>query len=704
MSTLSDRYQFLLYDKTDTTLQGELVNFLSATESESFQGLHTIKLVLPFLDQQGMPEVSFRGGVSSPYPLLDFTEKQFIRKVDLAQDTTTRFIIQQLATKRTRNGLSIIELTLESRRFLALDQIVQLFGTYAALTATQFLDLIVADTSDFSAGTVDVASSEFRTLNLALPNISEAIKILLKEWSDDSTIYYFEISEAGVIDILTEDNTGTSHTDFIELGQNLITLDRRADARPLANRIYGVGNDEVLTLKPSGGSFELDDSVGTSLTSAGANQTVTFVTAPGHASAHSMFFVEVECQSIVLGATDIDFNYKFEFLNDSDVVRATRTLTRQHPHSGSGTFTLTDRTATLLSDEFLDINKLKLTIVTVDDSNTELTSFYVRFFKMGYTVNPSAPTSFVEDSSSQATYGIIEGVTKLDKPFIYNKHRDGKDVVAATFVGLDSTMSGSYSGGVHDGWAASGGATLSENTTGTFIRNGTKSQKVVTTASGQGAVIPLSSFTPGLPLYAPGVAYSSELWIYIESGAVEIKLEEESSAKIVFTGILRGVGWNFLRAENWRIDDPSVPTAIGTKPWELCGLQIKALDDAGGTFYIDSICHHRGNSFLGFAEGSTADELLTLANGELKIKKEPTLRYVAQIADPLQGEGINQIIEASADYRIGDKVIIADRDFGVGSLVRITKIDRDLTKPDVMTMSFDDTRSSFTVVVKQITR
>lgn len=701
MSTLSDRYQFLLYDKTDTTLQGELVNFISARESETFQGSHNLRLVLPFFGPDGVPEVSFRGGVSSPFPILDFTEKQFIRKIDLVQDTTTRFIIQQIGTKRSRDGLSTLELTLESRRFIALDQVVQLFGTYAALTATQFLDLVVADTSDFSAGTVDIATTERRTLVLALPSVAEAVAILLNEWSDDATTYYFEISETGVIDILSETNTGTLHDkDFIEFGQNLITLNRNADARPLANRVYGVGNDEVLTLASAGGAFELDDTVGTSLTSAGSSQTVTFVTAPGAITPNSIFFVEIEEQSVVTGATDIDFNYKLEFLNDSDVVRATRTLTRQHPHTSSGTFTFTDRSSTLFSDEFLDINKLKLTIVTVDDSNTLLTSFYVRLFKIGYTINTAAPIAYVEDTTSQTTYGVIEGRAKLDKPFIENKHRDGKDVVAATFVGLDSTMSGTYTSGVHEGWTASGGATLTENTTGTFIRNGTKSQKVVCTASAQGTVIALSAFTPGLPLYAPEIGYSSEIWIYIESGAVEIKMEEEDSNNVIFTGILRGVGWNFLRAENWRLTPPTGFNSIGDTPWESCGLQIRALDDKGATFYLDSVCHHRGNSFLGFAEFNTAEELLATAKAKLKERKDPILRYVAQVADPLQGEGVNQIIESSGDYRIGDKVLVVDREFGVASTIRITRIDRDLTNPDIIILSFDDTRSSFTFVIR----
>ena len=238
MSALSDRYQFLLYDKTDTTLEGELVNFLSASESATFQGSHFIRLSLPFLDKNGIPEVSFRAGVSSPFPILDFKEKKFIRKVDLVQDTTTRFIIQQIATKRDQSGLTRIDLVLEPRRFLALDQRVQLFGTYASLTASQFLDLIVADTSDFSAGTVNVPATELRTLQLTLPNIAEAVALLLSEWSDESTTYYFAISEVGVIDILSESNLGTFHVDnFLELDQNLITLNRDADARPMANRI-----------------------------------------------------------------------------------------------------------------------------------------------------------------------------------------------------------------------------------------------------------------------------------------------------------------------------------------------------------------------------------------------------------------------------------------------------------------------------------
>lgn len=705
MSALSDRYQFLLYDKTDTTLEGELVNFLSASESATFQGSHFIRLSLPFLDKNGIPEVSFRAGVSSPFPILDFKEKKFIRKVDLVQDTTTRFIIQQIATKRDQSGLTRIDLVLEPRRFLALDQRVQLFGTYASLTASQFLDLIVADTSDFSAGTVNVPATELRTLQLTLPNIAEAVALLLSEWSDESTTYYFAISEVGVIDILSESNLGTFHVDnFLELDQNLITLNRDADARPMANRIYGVGNDAVLTLASAGGAFELDDTVGTNLTSAGATQTVTFVTAPGAITPNSIFFLEVELESDVTGATDIDFNYKLEFLNNSNTVRATRTLTRRHPHPGDSTITATDRTSTLFSDEFLDINKIRLTIVTVDDSNTELTSFYIRFFKIGYTINSAAPVAFVEDTGSQTNYGVIEGIAKLDKPLIENKHRDGKDVVASTFVGLDSTMSGVYTAGVHAGWSASGGATLTENTTGTFIRNGTKSQKVVCTASAQGAIIQMSTFTPGFPLYAPEVGYSSEIWIYIESGAVELKLEEEHSGAIVFTGILRGVGWNFLRAENWRLTPPAGFSVIGQTPWESCALQIRALDDEGGTFYIDSICHHRGNSFLGFTSLSTAEELLAIANADLKTKKNPTLRYDARIADPLQGEGVNQIIEASADYRIGDSVLVVDRELGVASIIRITKMDRDLTSPDIIALNFDDTREGFTLILKRLTR
>lgn len=633
--TLSDRYQLILYDNTDTTLEGEIVNILSAVETEVFQGSRQLVIEVPVFDTFGVPEATYNSENTAPLPILDFIEKKYIRVIDLIEGITTRFIIQQVRTVR-KSGDTRYVLECEPRRFIALEQLVLFSGTLAGINASQFLAGVVQRSSDFSAGTVDVPDSETRTVQIFQPTILEAVKVLVKAWSDDTTTYYFQISEAGVIDILLDTNFGIVHTEAIEFGKNLVSLERRANASGLANRIYGVGNDEVLTLAPSDSARFLDDSVGTSLTSAGGNETLTVVTAPGAATPNSIFFVEVECQSIVTGATDIDFNYKLEFMNDSSVVRATRTLTRQHAHTGSGTFTFTDRSSTFFSAGIVDVNKIKLTIVTVDDSNTTLTSFYVRFFKMGFQSNVAAPLAYVEDTTSQTAYGLREATVKINKPLLYNDHNDGKDVPAATFVGLSPTMSGTYASGVHEGWSASGGATLSENSDTSFIRNGAKSQKVVTTAAAQGAVLDVTSFTPGFPLYAPETGYSSEIWIYIESGSVEIKMEAEDSGDVLFTGTLTGVGWNFLRAENWRLKPPTGFSDIGQTPWESCGLQILSLDDAGGTFYIDSICHHRGNSFVEFVELSTAEELTSIAKAELAERKNPRLSFKVTMKDVSQ--------------------------------------------------------------------
>lgn len=703
--TLSDRYQFLLFDKTDTTFEGEIVNIIEASESETFQGAHTLNLTLPMTDSFGLPEVTFRTEAASPFPLLDFIEKKYIRKVDLIAGTTTRFLVQRVETARDGGDLQL-QLTLEPRRFLAIEQIVNLFGTYAGLTASRFLDLIVAGTADFSAGTVDIAATEFRTLKLAYPTVMEAVDILLNEWSDDTTTYYFNITETGVINIRSAANTGTTHVEPIEYFKNLITLDRTADARSMANRIYGTGNDEVLTLASANSTRYLDDTIGTSITTVATSATET-LTSTEAVVVNSIIFIEVEFQSIVTAATNIDFNYTLQFLNAADTVRVTRTLTRRHAHTGSGTFTLKDRTATLIDSSVTDIRKVKLTIDTVDDSATQLTSFYGRLFKRGYNLSSTSNLAYVEDTASQATYGIREGSVKIDRPFIYNEHGDAKDVPAAAFLGLDALMSGTYTAGVHAGWAASGGATLSENTTGTFIRNGTKSQKVVTTAAAQGAVVPVTSFVPGAPLFAFGEAYSSEIWIYIESGSVEIKMEEEQSGAVVFTGILRGVGWNSIRAENWRLDNTVSSVPIGAAAWESCGLQIKSLDDAGGTFYIDSVCHHRGNAFLGFVDGASADELHAAALKALSRRKNPTLTYTTEVVDLQHLPGVDGAVAAATPYNVGDTVGLVDEEIGINettTLPRITRVERDLTQPDVLTLTLDDTEAKFVRAIRDIVR
>ena len=233
------------------------------------------------------------------------------------------------------------------------------------------------------------------------------------------------VQERGPYELVFNDNMtvdliipGTNSTSTIEFRKNLLRIDRSLET-PNANRIYGiggVGND------------------GKPMTIAGATFRVVY----------------------------IDANANTVALNSSKIYRTPRDWETYSLRKKGTNQTWLISTG----NAFLDPNDN--TVIPLDDPVTGLNpGDRVEIIK----TSPPEPVGFVRNKESETNYGIIEDV------FIDETFQDVENLAGPEKV---STLSGTYTSGIAEGWQAVGGGslTLTENNNSAYVINGTKSQHV----------------------------------------------------------------------------------------------------------------------------------------------------------------------------------------------------------------------------------
>lgn len=682
---MSGRYSFTLKDINNSTGASPILNVIAASERRTWQGEHTLTLRVPVFDHLRIPVSTYDGEHASVYGISSFQEKKYIAKIDTEGSNNETFIIQSVATIRQGTDL-FYEIVAEQQWTVALlDRRVDIQGDFTGIDALTLLnkvrDTFTASPTNLTQSDTDIPTTEYRSFTLSYPTALELLNLIVKEFSG-ATVYYWGVSGSTVF-IYSEGHAAwTTHDSPISYRSNLLGITRHSDAHKLANTILGAGNDGILNLMMSGSSRYCIDVAGTDITAQAGTATITMNDGGGDTNpimVNSDIFVEVNHTVVYNSTGTVTWGLRFELLGAADAVRATLEEVIEYTLSANSDNDY--RFVLRIDKNFSDVVKIKMT-VTSDASSPFASSWTFSMDKVGHTNAANGIT--VVNSASVTKYGTVEDVVRIARPSIYNLHNDSES------IGLNSTFSGTYTGGLQAGLTKISIPSVTENTNKDFIESGTASQKVVTAAIGQGVTFNADPFLAGLPLYAPDTQYCTAIRLYIAQGGVKIKAdigEDESPEVVVYEKDLNAFGWVTLIVDAW--DLGSAETDFKQVTIKITSLK------ANTTFYLDSICEHRGARFLGFTELHTADELKTKADLLVETNRVPSYLYSVDFTDLFARDGVDKVMYDSAQYAAGGLVNIDDEELGITKKLRISQIQQDLLNPTRGSMQCEEDGTKF---------
>jgi Prophage endopeptidase tail len=651
-------YLFQLYDITNTTREAILERVLYAQESATLAGEHTLTIeVSPYADNG---DQLLGVDASDPVTLPRVQEGKYVR-VFSSTGGTSYFRIAQIETKHIK-GEYLFHMTCEHIKYTARDQVIPLIEDYTEISATELLVNCMAYVTGFTIGTNDIPSDVYRDISIKQINLLELLNLICTTYSG-TTKYYYTVTSTKVISILSEDNIGTEKEFALVYDGNIKALTRRSDPLTLVNKLYA-HSDDGNRLEYADSQKYFNERAGTVLylgdsetrTLSGDGSDVNCVTMG------STLSLRVTCWFLFdapyAGYANMDFDVE---LLDS----------LGNTVWGEATFTCDDVTAAptvsldqvWINIEMGDAANIKKIKVTCRSSATYdgavLLNWVCQLNEVWYYLAPNI--GYVQDSASDSKYGEYAHSVKLEFPRVKNLHSSYHQIGIASTIGYDSTMSGTYTGGIHEGWADLSmgvGVVVSENTDPTYIKNGTKSMRIYCPTKST-ALIQTNRYIPGL---VQDRSYYSIWNLYVARGAIRLMIEDEDDM-LLFDYTTAGVGW--LNVIN---DAPFSPTE--NTNFRLTIRSASKVSD----IYLDSIQIAQGSAPMPFFLDNSADNMKTEAERLLENNKLPKFTFDVNLTD------YSKIIPATLDesYDVGDKVLVIDREVHLDDYLRVVKITRNL--------------------------
>jgi hypothetical protein len=273
----------------------------------------------------------------------------------------------------------------------------------------------------------------------------------------------------------------------------------------------------------------------------------------------------------------------------------------------------------------------------------------------------TVPAKSIIDLVAENAYYRIERVFK---------NEDLPDILNAAGSFGKSDLSGSYTSGLNDYLFKIDDPTCSENTTLTYIKYGTKSQKVIAN-TGQGVKRYIETFD--------NVAISFYVWIYISSIAnkVTVRISTNNDGDYFPTNSETGANEAFVTTTGWHqiIVEGGVKEA-GTTTW----LEVFA-EGGSATFYLDAMFAVLSEYIIEentFYPNCSRSVLWENGVNELKESNAPKETYDVNILDLYEHDSITY---ASLKFLPGDDVQIIASVFDIDSTVRVKRKKWDLLKP-----------------------
>ena len=277
----------------------------------------------------------------------------------------------------------------------------------------------------------------------------------------------------------------------------------------------------------------------------------------------------------------------------------------------------------------------------------------------------SGGNKYAENTSSITQYGLHE------KAY----HEPTLEEV----VNLISTpaLDGTYTGGLCQNWT-NVSATLSKNTNPDYYLYGRASQRVQTSAAGQGVRQDVT--------VTPGTIYSLIANIFISSGTIRVQVDD-GSRTYKCAGAVTGTGLAAVRIENWKANNTTVT--------------VKIIQEGTGTadFYVDSVQTAEGARAKPFTIGKSVDTLWDRTVEYLNSFKDPDITYDVDLVD-LYGD-IRAGKEAE-QFGLGDTVTVIDPTLNLDVETRVMEREADILHPWKVRVRLDNPARNLADVLASI--
>ena len=280
----------------------------------------------------------------------------------------------------------------------------------------------------------------------------------------------------------------------------------------------------------------------------------------------------------------------------------------------------------------------------------------------------SGGNKYASDTSSITAYGPRE--TAYHDPTL-------EDVVnLVTTPALDGT----YSSGLCENWTKTGSPTVSKNTNSSYYLYGLASQRIQSTASGEGIEQDVTA--------SQGKCYSLLANILLTSGTVRVEVEDETSYYKRAEPVT-GTGLATIRIENWKANNTTVT--------------VKIYQDGAGSadFYIDSVQIAEGARVKPFTLGKSADTLWDRTVEYLNARKDPEIIYEIDLVD-LYGD-----LRAGREtdkFGLGDTITVIDPTLGLDVETRVKEREVDILHPWRVKVRLDNPSRNLADIITAISK
>lgn len=665
-------YIFELWNILNSARQGVL-NVIEGSMVEALAGEFTMSiLVNPYLED-GTQQVGLLGESAA----LILHAQKYIR-VQAPNGNAYYFIIRNCKKELSEDGSVTIRVECEHHKYQLINRIVQVDDTYTQINATQALSVIMSGVTGFSVTTNQIPTTIYRDVTLEYPTVMAALKYLCDIYTEfDGSVehrFYYLVDNTGSISILRDDATGTIAGYPLITFHNLHGLtDERQDAT-LANRIYHSGIDNTIGFADAVSIKDSSLSSGAVTYFAGfVAVSETFTLNDGGLSTNPVAWdsiVTMRLNSIYFGSWSSGsgsfiVTVRIELLNSADTVVVSRT-------EDLGEVTYPNRSVgnpkwfSFKLNRENDIRKIRYTTTAVTlNGGANPNGIGTQKTALEYELAPNI--DYVQDAASQATYGVVEArIENRDYPPVKNIIRSWKNQGSPLQV-FDSTLSGTYTAGLCNVFAETSAAfvTTQENTNPLYIKNGTRSQRVVVGFPGHGVKL-----STAFPRMVEGWTYQAYFAIYVVSGTITIKIYKDypASGTELFSHVTAGSQWLEVLTETGF----GLPSGSGAAEFD-----VQITGSSGAEFYVDSFCIARSPDPIEFYKDISANLLKDKAQRILRLNALPRTRYQVTASDL----GTLDNAYNMATLNVGDDIYVRDTIGGVNTLVKIYRKDTDLFNP-----------------------
>lgn len=225
---------------------------------------------------------------------------------------------------------------------------------------------------------------------------------------------------------------------------------------------------------------------------------------------------------------------------------------------------------------------------------------------------------------------------------------------------------GSYANGLCENWTKTGAPAVSKNTDPQYYIYGLASQRVQTSASGDGIQQDVN--------VNPGKVYSLLANIIVSAGTVRVEVVDGTSVYKRAEAVT-GTGFVSIRIENWKPNNSTVT--------------VKIVQEGAGSadFYADSVQIDEGARVKPFTIGKSADTLWDRTVEYLNAHKDPEITYEVELVD-IQSDspGMN----ASGNFGLGDTITVIDSTLDLNIETRVMERTIDILRPRSIKVRLDN--------------